>query len=376
MGSYDSELGSSIDSTAMTWSTPTGMAPFSRIVPKLINYDNPVVIIVSVISALNIAFSLFCFVMFVIHKEKPVIKRSSPIFCNLILFGLILVWISLFMWAGNQTQGLCNAKIWVGAVGFSLVMGNLLAKNYRIWRIFDNDKLRSRVITNKELLYFSGIIVGIEIILVGVLMHDPLQPVVLKSSTSILYQYQACNCSNTSFQTIMTWIIFGYNLLLVIIGSVLAYLTRKVISSFNESKFIAVSMYNLFVCLAVIAPIYFTSGDAEGIEVRLYIVRSFAVLFSTTIILLALFAPKIRTLIKDANKEDHATNRTSENESKKYLSTRPNNTTMIARPFAADKKNVKQPATLEKIAKTAEDSEEEAEKKEVKKEEKAPTSDL
>ena len=341
VGSYDESTNAATFDTPLTWRTAGNTTPFSQIIPDVLSYGSGMAIVVMSISAISIIIAFISMVLFWRNREKPVIKRSSPIFCNMILGGLILIWISLFMWAGNQTDILCNSKLWLGAIGYAIVMGALLAKNYRIWRIFDNDKLRSRVITNRELLYFSAVIVGIEMLLMGILMIDRPTPKILISGSSTLYHYQACQTNNTLFQKVMTGVLFAYNGLLVFIGSLLAFKTRKVVSSFNESKFIAVSMYNMLISGVVLAPIYFTTGDSRGVASRLYIIRSLACLFATVITMTALFGPKIRQLLNNSGKEDHTTNRTTDSDgnrvTKMLTSTRPNVTLKSA---------VKMPASL------------------------------
>ena len=60
-------------------------------------------------------------------SDKPVVRRASPLFCYLILVGLILVWISLILWTGPQTTFSCNAKLWFALVGYALFMRYVLS---------------------------------------------------------------------------------------------------------------------------------------------------------------------------------------------------------------------------------------------------------
>ena len=49
------------------------------------------------------------------------------------------------------------------------------------------------------------------------------------------------SCSSSESQ-IFLWIILGYKLVLILIGAVIAFLSRNVPESYNESKYIAFSV--------------------------------------------------------------------------------------------------------------------------------------
>ncbi len=62
-------------------------------------------------------------------------------------------------------------------------------------------------------------------------------------------------------------IAFSYPILLVIICTVYAVLTRKIPEAFNESKFIGFSMYTTCVIWLAFIPIYFSTG--QHIDLRI-----------------------------------------------------------------------------------------------------------
>lgn len=278
------------------WKTEDNSIPVSKVHPSYTDFDDSVAIFVEIISIIMILFAFGTIILFVVKKDSPVVKRSSPLFCHFILIGLILIWISLWLWMGDPSDSLCSAKLWVGLVGYSVVMGNLFAKTYRVWKIFNQPGMKVVAIPDTELIMYSGVILLVEIILLGILMSDAPKVKVTISSTSELDQYYECKCSDTDFQTIMIWVFFGYNVFLVGTGSMMAYLTRSVISHFNESKYIALSMYNITVCMVIVSPIYFTVEDVEGKEERLFAIRSIATLFASIITYLSLFGPKIHAI--------------------------------------------------------------------------------
>ena len=62
-------------------------------------------------------------------------------------------------------------------------------------------------------------------------------------------------------------IAFSYPILLVIVCTFYAVLTRKIPEAFNESKFIGFSMYTTCVVWLAFIPIYFSTG--QHVELRI-----------------------------------------------------------------------------------------------------------
>ena len=62
-------------------------------------------------------------------------------------------------------------------------------------------------------------------------------------------------------------IAFSYPILLVIICTIYAVLTRKIPEAFNESKFIGFSMYTTCIIWLAFIPIYFTTGQHVALRI-------------------------------------------------------------------------------------------------------------
>lgn len=93
-----------------------------------------------------------------VHRKGAVVRLSSPLFQYLILTGCFFVCISAILFAavsngGDTTppkQWTCSAPLWFGHGGALLSFGCLLAKTYRIHRLFNNKMLVRISITNKK----------------------------------------------------------------------------------------------------------------------------------------------------------------------------------------------------------------------------------
>ena len=86
---------------------------------------------------------------------------------------------------------------------------------------------------------------------------------VMRSLSNVL-----CPLSRLQASVNATYMIaFSYPILLVIVCTFYAVLTRKIPEAFNESKFIGFSMYTTCVVWLAFIPIYFSTG--QHVELRI-----------------------------------------------------------------------------------------------------------
>ena len=244
---------------------------------------------IAVVSFSAVIILLFIFTLAIIwyYKKHPVVKAASYLFLVLILLGLLMGSATVFLWVSKPTATLCIAQPWVAGLAFSLVYSNLLAKTFRIWRIFDNQQLRKRHITDKELLIFSGILMGIEVVILVVmtivdrpfvgLEYDPKKPD---------QAYLVCKTDSPIF----LYIQYAYAGTLMLVGSILAFKTRRIDLRFRESKYIGFCIYNIMFSGIVIIPIISTVEENGFVKALFRVIVSLFVVITT---FLALFIPKL-----------------------------------------------------------------------------------
>lgn len=116
------------------------------------------------------------------NRDAEIIRTASPFFCVLILVGFVISLMSVYGWADRPTFSICQMRIWLGGVGFAIVFGALVVKNFRIRQIFSNESLEVFAITNKDLL-LQGVLpaVVVEIIILAVWYAPPRFSLLLSS---------------------------------------------------------------------------------------------------------------------------------------------------------------------------------------------------
>ena len=107
------------------------------------------------------------------------------------------------------------------------------------------------------------------------------------SSDTIAFYFQAS--INASYM-----IAFSYPILLVIICTVYAVLTRKIPEAFNESKFIGFSMYTTCIIWLAFIPIYFTTSQHVALRITS---MSVTISLSATVTIACLFIPKLYIIL-------------------------------------------------------------------------------
>ncbi|PJF18437.1 GPCR, family 3 domain-containing protein [Paramicrosporidium saccamoebae] len=291
-------LNATIDSSNFYFKN--GEIPISAIIPSEITFSETlgIVALVFIVIGLLISFSLSIY--FYVNRNEKVIKKTSPFFSQLMLFGIILCICSQIFWDVSQSTWTCIVKIWLLAIGFGLIMGNLLAKTYRIFKIFNNARVTSLVIRDVDLLKFTAAIILLEIILLCLYTFTTglPTPVVIQSTSDSLLKIVKCQVPSSFVQTGGTIWLLGVNFLLVLAAVIIAYLTRNVDSAFNESRYIAYTVYIYLLVTIILLPLYYTAGDSSSSNSRQFIIRTIAILVSMFFTLGALFAPKLYLVYK------------------------------------------------------------------------------
>jgi hypothetical protein len=176
----------------------------------------------------------------IVHRDHPVIKAASPVFCLLILFGCVLGYVYVIIIALTPTDVLCAVQPFIGHAAFALSFASLFAKTYRVAKIFGSKNLRVTIFRNGELMVGVGSILVIVLIYIGVWVGvaPPVAAQVVVDSTS----YTTCVQSGSSFWSDIILIVEGVALLYLVY---LAVEVRNVPTEFNEAKFIGLSIYTM-----------------------------------------------------------------------------------------------------------------------------------
>merc|ERR1719225_1212074 len=175
-------------------------------------------------------------VVFVRNNNTPVVRASGRELSYVLIGGLLLCYGITFILLQKPNNWICGIQEFMIGLCFSIVYGALLTKTNRIYRIFNASKHSAQKPTlispKSQLIICSGIVFAQVIINVIWMLISP--PEAIHHNPSREDWLLVCKASiNASYM-----IAFSYPILLVIICTVYAVLTRKIPEAFNESKFI------------------------------------------------------------------------------------------------------------------------------------------
>lgn len=285
--------------------------------------------------ALMVIVELMCifFVFWVrANRHAKVIVKSQPHFLIISLIGVMISTssvIPLGIDEGIVTSqfGLnfsCNAWIALWTYGNTIIYGALMAKLYRIMRIFNNPNLRSMRIRNKDLYWFIASLLGITSVVV--ITWFSLEPRhwarvddSIDSYGNVLSSHGVCT-DYTNIATIFMAIIFCKNGLKLIGCVAMAFKCRHVDKTFQESSYIFMAVASMLQLYLLGIPVIFAVAAAET-SIR-FLVFGMIVCISNGVLTGLILIPKMRQLqIINTSNSDKSNNYSNSNENSSSIRT-------------------------------------------------------
>lgn len=198
---------------------------------------------------------------------------------------------------------LFQSRAWTLSLGFSLAYGAMFSKTWRVHLIFTNKILKRKVIKDRHLFAVVCVLVIVDIIYLTVWqVTDPMTRTVREFpqesldsdlDVQLVTQLELCESKET-----YRWlgILCGYKGLLLLFGAFLAWETRNVtIAALNDSKYIGMSVYNVFILCVIGAPISLAMREQPDAS---FSIASVCIIICTSITLCLVFIPKVLEMKK------------------------------------------------------------------------------
>jgi len=188
----------------------------------------------------------------------------------------------------------CMATPVIFALGLSLTLLSLVGKMYRIWRLFNNRKMRRITFNVQKSLSMVGSLLGIMVVLIiAWIVLAPLnwQRFIDYSDAhgNPLVSHGSCVFSNSA-SVIFLALVFTLDAVVLIVAVVVAYEIRSYPSEFQESRYV-------FLIVTSVGQIFFmavpTTVAVYTNAIGRFILLSSVVFLTVLVIQFLLFAPKI-----------------------------------------------------------------------------------
>jgi hypothetical protein len=227
-------------------------------------------------------------IAFFYYRRHPIIKPTSVNLGYIQIACIVLGFVQLLVMVGKPTSSICAVDLFLIPIAFSMYYSIALVKNYRIYLVFNFSGLQIRKMTDYYLALYAALFTFPNIIAIVALsaISPPLPKAVM---TGVLTYEWTCASVDAFSQFVAVRFMIIYNALLLLLNLFVAFKNRSVNSTFNETKMIAVSMYNVSMIVIFCVPILYTTS--LGFRTR-HLIKVICVFYVTMFNLVASFALK------------------------------------------------------------------------------------
>ncbi|XP_034385031.1 gamma-aminobutyric acid type B receptor subunit 1 [Cyclopterus lumpus] len=268
---------------------------------------------VSVFAGLGILFGIVCLTFNIYNGNVRYIQNSQPYLNNMTAVGCMMALAAVFPLGidghhvhRSQFPVVCQFRLWLLGLGFSLAYGSMFTKIWWVHTLFtkkDEKKEKKKQHLEPWKLYATvGVLLAIDFLSLMIWqIVDPLHVTVEKftkeapkEDLDVLIQPLLEHCSSEKMNTWLG-VVYGYKGLLLLLGIFLAYETKSVSTEkINDHRAVGMAIYNVAVLCLITAPVTMILSSQQDAS---FAFAALAVVFSAYITLVVLFVPKMRRLI-------------------------------------------------------------------------------
>nr|XP_040043792.1 gamma-aminobutyric acid type B receptor subunit 1 isoform X2 [Gasterosteus aculeatus aculeatus] len=240
-----------------------------------------------------------------IQNSQPYLNNMTAVGCIMALAAVFPLGIDGLHVHRRQFPVICQFRLWLLGLGFSLAYGSMFTKIWWVHTVFtkkDEKKDKSKHLEPWKLYTTLGVLLAIDILsLIIWQIVDPLHVTVEKftkeapkGDLDVLIQPLLEHCSSEKMNTWLG-VVYGYKGLLLLLGIFLAYETKSISTEkINDHRAVGMAIYNVAVLCMITAPVTMILSSQQDAS---FAFASLAIVFSVYITLVVLFIPKMRRLI-------------------------------------------------------------------------------
>ncbi|ESP00240.1 hypothetical protein LOTGIDRAFT_141127 [Lottia gigantea] len=270
------------------------------------------------VASLGILAGVVCLLFNYTNRNRRIIALSQPLVNSITCIGCMICLLCIFM-VGLDGKFLpadkyslkCQVGAWILSIGFTLGYGSMFAKVWMVHKLTTASK-KERKEWGVHVVLSIFLALDVAILTIWQIM-DPLQrkleffplenPRNTDEDIKLLPQLEHCYSEHLS---IWLGVLFGYKSILLIFGIFLSYELRSVkLKQVNDSKFVAMGIYNVVVMCVITAPITLIIGHQQDAT---FAFISLAIVLCSFLSMGLLFVPKMVEVKRhsSADEEDNS----------------------------------------------------------------------
>ncbi|KAL3915483.1 MAG: hypothetical protein SGILL_005633 [Bacillariaceae sp.] len=204
------------------------------------------------------------------NSEAPSIQYAQTDFLGVLLLGSLMVSVGSILLSAPASKGTCTATIWFIFLGYNIELLPLILKVAAINRLMSAARDLRRIVIGRASLYGTliSICLGVAIYLALWTVFGSPHAVVEYSITDSVTELDEvvvdksyfCYSGNPAWGLAA----LAWNGILLICASVLAFQARNAVSSFNETRTLAMLVYSHFIFLLARVAMMFLGSQVSG----------------------------------------------------------------------------------------------------------------
>ena len=225
-----------------------------------LKWSDTLSIIITVLSGIFGIVTLAVLLTFLIKYENRTVKASGRELSCIILIGILLCFITSYIFIAKPSEFICCARIVAPGFALSMIYSALFMKINRVYRVFTSAKFtkqRPPLVRPKSQIMITFALVSIQILItiLGLLTNMTHASENYYSDEEKLIM--ECNIDSTTYVGSL-----AYVMILMILSTIYAFKTRKFPRNFNESKYIAITLYTTLATFIIFFAFYLNMNSS------------------------------------------------------------------------------------------------------------------